>query len=370
MFQSKKKKCDIIIPVWNQMKLTKECVESINRHTIFSYRIIFIDNASNKPAKQYLESLSKRDNSKFVILKNEKNVGFIKAVNRGMRFSDAGYVCIMNNDTVATPHWLSEMCDILERCPDIGIVNPSSNTFGQFPGDLGIDNFADSLKSFKGKFQELYTCRAFSMVIIRDVIKKIGFLDEGYEIGYFDDNDYSKRAQKAGYKTVRAKASYVYHKESRSFSKLKEKNDIFRANEKKFESKWGRRLRIGYIIPSINSEEEAFEISSNVNKIAQMQHEIWIFSARCNVEKCTFIDHDNIRFFYITKLFLTFIALIKILKRRKKKKVILILTNSKFTKDIFSILEVFTGAKIFPDDNILGIENEIYRLSQRNRTSE
>ncbi|NQT22262.1 MAG: glycosyltransferase family 2 protein [Candidatus Omnitrophica bacterium] len=363
MSQTIAQRCDIIIPVWNHLDETRECIESIKKHTIFPNRVVIVDNASAKPTKDYLDSLSGINDDKFVVLRNEVNEGFVKAINRGMRFSDAAYVCIMNNDTVATSGWLSEIIDIFRKNSKIGIVNPSSNTFGQFPGSLDIDSFARGLRPFKGSYQELYTCRAFSMVVKIEVIHRVGYLDETYEIGYFDDNDYSKRVQQAGYQTVRARASYVYHKESRSFSKLKEKSDIFKANEAKFESKWGRRLRVGYVLPAINTEEEAKRVSSNVNAIARMQHEIWIFSPKKAIEKCKFIDHDNIRFFYIARIVFNFLTFLKIWKRKKNKKIILILTNSKRTQVVFSFLKTLSGAQILLDKDISSVCGRLSQLS-------
>ena len=78
------------------------------------------------------------------------------------------------------------------------------------------------------------------MVLRKEIVSEIGYLSGIYGMGYFDDTDYCKQAQKIGARTVRAKASYVYHKGSVSFSKLKEKGRILRENEEKFIKKWGR----------------------------------------------------------------------------------------------------------------------------------
>jgi GT2 family glycosyltransferase len=153
------------------------------------------------------------------------------------------------------------MIEVLKNNDDVGIVNPSSNSSCQFPGKLDIHTYAHTLKEFSGQFQELYRARAFAMVVKREVVDKIGYLDDIYGMGYFDDTDYSKRAQASGYKVVRAKASYVFHKESRSFSKVKEKDAIFSENEKKFSSKWGRPVRVAYVITGAGERGDAERLS-------------------------------------------------------------------------------------------------------------
>src|SRR3989338_2365242 len=101
--------CDIIIPVWNQLEDTRECIESIKKYTFYTYKLILIDNASNQETSNYLQGLEKADSNNVKIIRNEKNEGFIKAVNKGISRSDSEYVCILNNDTIVTRGWLKEL---------------------------------------------------------------------------------------------------------------------------------------------------------------------------------------------------------------------------------------------------------------------
>ena len=52
-------KCDIIIPVWDQLEFTKECVDAILKNTHYPYRLILIDNGSEFETKNYLKNLEK-----------------------------------------------------------------------------------------------------------------------------------------------------------------------------------------------------------------------------------------------------------------------------------------------------------------------
>src|SRR3989338_713527 len=162
-------KCDIIMPVWNQLDATKECVDSIIRHIDYPCRLIVIDNGSHKETAAYLNGLKIQDNMDIFLIRNIENVGFVKAVNQGIKQSDSPYICVMNNDTIVTEGWLKEMVDIMETNPQIGLLNPSSNTSGQFPANgQTVDEYARSLKQCKSEIQELYTCRGFCMLIKRE----------------------------------------------------------------------------------------------------------------------------------------------------------------------------------------------------------
>ena len=240
--------CSIIIPVWNQLESTRACVDSVFRNTDSGYRLIIIDNASQDETRRYLEGLAALKDSPVTVIRNEENTGFVKAANQGMRISEGPYVCILNNDTLVTGHWLREMIGILSGSPDIGIVNPSSNNLGQRPAAGGsIDDYASRLYSEeRGRFAELGSAIGFCMLIKRTLIEKIGLFDEAYGPGTFEDTDFSRRAVREGFRCVRACGAYVYHKEGGSFGRSREYDSNFARNRALYESRWGRPKRVLY----------------------------------------------------------------------------------------------------------------------------
>lgn len=319
--------CDIIIPVWNQPEVTRECIGSIFKYTDYPYRLIVIDNGSDEETAGYLNSLKKEGEAAFTLIRNEKNLGFVKAVNQGIKESDAAYVCVMNNDTIATAGWLAELVKVIEADERIGLVNPSSNTLGQFPArGESIDTYASSLKRSSGQTQELYSCRGFCMLIKRKVIEKVGILDEIYDVGYYDEADYCERARLFGFKAVRAKAAYVYHRERASFDALGYGSDLFRKNEKIFLERWGRPLKVGYFLDRIDSPVRIDDIAVS---LARSGHQVLIFLRKGLGWPIT-IDHFDIRRHDIDGIFFSAVSIYKILKRRRKKKLDIILTDNKF----------------------------------------
>ncbi|RLE45795.1 MAG: glycosyl transferase family 1, partial [Candidatus Methanomethylicota archaeon] len=204
--------CDIIIPVWNQLELTKDCIEHIVRNTHYPYRLVIIDNGSQQETREYLEELSRSNNPPVTLIRNQTNLGFVKAVNQGLKASNADYVCLLNNDVLVSKGWLDEMIGVANRQAGIGIVNPDSSE--EADTDLA-DNLlgyrAQSRKPYQGDYIEIMGAMGFCMLIKREVIDRIGILDEIFGIGGYDDMDYSRRAWQAGYKCVKARGAYVIH---------------------------------------------------------------------------------------------------------------------------------------------------------------
>jgi len=332
-------RCDIIIPVWNLWDVTRECVDSLERHTGYPYRLIVIDNCSDSPTREYLEGL-KGHIKGMILIRNSENLGFVKAINQGIAVADSEYLCILNNDTVLTRGWLEEMVAVMEHNPSIGLLNPSSNTSGQFPGDMGIDEYAESLKRYTGQIQELYTARGFCMLIQREVIQALGMLDEIYHMGYFDDTDYCKRAQVAGFRTARAKAAYVYHRENRSFVLRQDNRDLFKKNEKIFFSRWGRPLRVGYFMPDTGTPKQRNRIDELAIEVARSGHQIILFLER-GKEWPVHLDHFDIRRSDVDLFFYIFVCLYKIVKMKKKKPLHILVTDDPFFGNLLRWFRVF-----------------------------
>ena len=60
-------RCDIVIAVWNNLELTKSCIDSIIKNTDVDYRLIIIDNASNDETKKYLEQLKDKEGARVLL---------------------------------------------------------------------------------------------------------------------------------------------------------------------------------------------------------------------------------------------------------------------------------------------------------------
>lgn len=333
-------KCDIIIAVWNELEITRNCINSLIRHTAFPYRLIIIDNASHSEVRDYLESL-KSGISDFLVIRNEENLGFVKAMNQGLKQSSAEFICLMNNDTVVTEGWLNEMIDIAERNIEIGIVNPSSNTLAQvLPKDETIDSYAKNLKRFKGQWGELGQCSGFCMLLKREVIDKVGIFDEAYETGYFEEADYCRRAQKLGYRFARAKAAYVYHLDGASFDKRQDKEELFKKNREIFEGRWGRSLRIACILSKPPKDRiDKDESEEIIMASARDNHRVYVYIRKNLYSRFDIAEHSNILIFKFNNIFFAVICFLKIIIKNPVKRFDLILSDGII---LFYVLKFFS----------------------------
>jgi hypothetical protein len=86
----------------------------------------------------------------------------------------------------------------------------------------------------------------FCLGMRREVWERLGPLDERYEIGLLEDDDYSERARRAGYRVLCADDVFVHHYSEASFGKLVPTGkyaEILQDNKRRYAEKWGAPWR-------------------------------------------------------------------------------------------------------------------------------
>jgi len=246
----------IVIVTFNGLEHTKRCVESILSYTPSPpYELIFVDNGSADGTVDYLETLLQA-----TIIRNAENRGFPAAANQGIRAARGEYILLLNNDVIVTPGWLERLVAHAERDDRVGAVGPMSDGTGEiqrddfFSGKIGgreeLLRHAAGIATFnRGQGFEFHRIAGFCMLLKREAIETVGGLDEGFGIGFYEDDDLCLRMRQAGYRIMVAADIFVHHEIGVSF-------DLFRAtsgwpadlqlqiNRTKFLDKWFRRPRL------------------------------------------------------------------------------------------------------------------------------
>lgn len=243
-----KARCDIILPTCGQTGIIRDCIESLIKHTKYPFRLIAIDDGASPEASGLLEDFSKSGRLDMILIKPPENLGWVRAINRGLEESkDSKFVCFQNDDTVFTEGWLEELVDIFEKDPKIGIANPE----WEMPDGADIDKIAAGLKKYKGETIDTDYCRGHCFFIRREVVDILGGFDPVYIPVYYDDRDYSLKAIEAGYRCVKAKASFVAHIRNVTMTRTMDRSKITLLMERNgsiFYRRWGYPLRLVFII--------------------------------------------------------------------------------------------------------------------------
>ena len=111
----------IAIVNYNASSVLHECVHSVEEFTRgLEYEIIIVDNASSDNSVDYIRKAFPLH----LLIENEANLGFSKAVNQAFKASSGDYFFLLNPDAKLTSNIFPGMIEFFKSHPKAGIVSP------------------------------------------------------------------------------------------------------------------------------------------------------------------------------------------------------------------------------------------------------
>jgi GT2 family glycosyltransferase/glycosyltransferase involved in cell wall biosynthesis len=239
----------VIVLTYNNLDLTKDCLDSLVRWSDYpNLELIIVDNASSDGSPDYLRQFESQHPQVKVLL-NSENLGFAAGNNVGLKAATGDYLVMLNNDTIVTPGWALTLLRYLQADEQIGLIGPVTNNIGnEAKININYDTPTEMLPQamsyttrHMGQTIPLRTAAFFCVMLSRKVFEQAGLLDEDFGRGFFEDDDYCRRAEQLGLRIVCAEDVFIHHHLSASFDKLKskERQKLFEQNKVVYEEKWG-----------------------------------------------------------------------------------------------------------------------------------
>ena len=247
----------VIILTHNALDYTKQCLESVLKHTDPCHEILFVDNASTDGTIEWLQKTAEGTHRCRVIY-NQENLGYAAGNNIGLAHAKGDYLVLLNSDVVVTKGWLEKLIACAEDHPQAGVVGPVTNSISgvQKLTKVGynqktlkdLDLFAQMHgEALEGQDEPSLWIVGFCMLIKREVMTRIGGLDERYGLGNFDCTDYCLRNFLAGYQAMIAADCFVHHYGGRSFAAAKvDYRQSLETNWEIFKDKWNIPMDLAY----------------------------------------------------------------------------------------------------------------------------
>jgi GT2 family glycosyltransferase len=248
----------IVIPCYNQIAYTYQCLHSILTHTDFEktpYEVIIADDVSTdatKELKLYTENL--------VIARNTENMGFLKNCNQAAAIAKGQYILFLNNDTTVSDGWLSSLVDTIEGDETIGMVGSKlvypDGRLQEAGGIIWSDGsgwnygrLEDPADPEYNYVKDVDFISGAAIMIRMSLWKEIGGFDERFAPAYYEDTDLAFEVRKHGKRVVFQPKSVVTH-----FEGISNGTDVNGTglkhyqlvNQEKFKEKWAEELKAQY----------------------------------------------------------------------------------------------------------------------------
>lgn len=207
----------IIIPNYNGKEYLEKCLKSVFGKTTVPVEVIVVDNHSKDRIFESMQVLYPQ--AEFIRL--DKNYGFSRAVNEGIKRAKTQYVLLLNNDTEIESGFVEELLQRIRSDEKIFSVEAKMlqlhnrkkiDSAGTFYNALGWARARGKDKSANHytKSCETFAACAGAAIYRKSLVEKLGYFDEDY-FAYLEDVDIGYRARIAGYRNYYEPQAVVYH---------------------------------------------------------------------------------------------------------------------------------------------------------------
>lgn len=211
-------KASVVIPNYNGEKYIDECMNALRKQREQSFEVILVDNASEDNSIAAFEAYNDL-NIRTITL--DENYGFSRAVNEGIKASEAEYVILLNNDTHVGKNFVGALVDAMDEDDNIfsaqaHMLQYSDRTITDSAGDYfcalgwGFSRGKDEKASKFTERRDVFSSCAGAAIYRKSVFETIGYFDEVF-FAYLEDMDIGYRAKLHGYRNVFVPEAKVLH---------------------------------------------------------------------------------------------------------------------------------------------------------------
>ena len=253
-----KPQVSIVIPVFNQLLMTLECLAAMLRHPQRTpYEVIVVDDCSSDLTASMLPTMAG-----IRYLRNAENQGYLLSCNRALTHARGEFVHFLNNDTQVQAGWLDALINRMVLSPRAAVVGsmllfpdgtlqeagamlvrPSDPAWGRLVGQL-IGMKQSPLHPDYRHAREVEYCSGASLLVRRSLLLSLGGLDVRFAPAYFEDADLAYAARAAGWQVyIEPRSKVVHHLSATTQARPGRALELVQRNSERFVEKWQNEWR-------------------------------------------------------------------------------------------------------------------------------
>jgi glycosyltransferase involved in cell wall biosynthesis len=217
----------VIIPAHNRAQLVQKAIESVLMQSYKNLEIIVVDDASDDATPQVLANFSASD-PRVKVLTNEKNLGLVRNLNKGISVSRGKYIARLDDDDLwIDPGKIENQVQFLEDNKDYVLIGSGVIKVDEQGKEVSRILFPEKDKEIR-EIMFLKSPFVHSGVVFRkDVFEKLGGYNENLKV--CEDYDLWMRMGKTG-KFYNIPEYFVRYRESQGNLSYTQLRKIFKQN--------------------------------------------------------------------------------------------------------------------------------------------
>jgi len=214
----------IIIVNYKTKTATSDCVDScLGEGSKADIEIIVVDNGSGDGSYEYFKKKYQKHKN-IILIENDQNLGFTKAVNQGLKISKGKYKYLLNSDTAITNGTFDKLIMFADSDGKIGVIGtklvlPDGSiqkscfnfpTIGNAIREYWFGEREKYSSFYKKNTSEVDSVVGASFFITPKAYEQVGIFDERYFM-FYEDHDYCRRVKDLGMKVIYFPEVTVFH---------------------------------------------------------------------------------------------------------------------------------------------------------------
>jgi GT2 family glycosyltransferase len=215
----------VVVLNWNNAPDTLRCLDALAASDYEGFEVVVVDNASTDGSVAILRERQPN----LALLENGENLGYAGGNNVGIQYAldrGAGYVLLLNDDSVVAPDALSALMAAAEDHPDVGFLGPKVLSLEEPSRLLSAGGILDREcrsshrgggEPDEGQFDELAEVDWLSgcaLLVSREAVRRVGMLDPAF-FAYHEDVEWCYRGRQAGLHVLFVPGARVWHPDTR-----------------------------------------------------------------------------------------------------------------------------------------------------------
>jgi GT2 family glycosyltransferase/SAM-dependent methyltransferase len=208
----------IVIPVYNNVRLTLECLTSVLERTEnVRYEVVVANDASTDGTKEILALVRH-----LAYFENQQNLGFLRTCNAAASRTRGEYIVFLNNDVQVTRGWLRSLFETFATYEGVGAVGPKvlypdgrlqeASAVINTDGSVQLIGLADDPARPRYNYaREVDYCSAVCLMVRREHFLEVGRFDERLAPAYYEDVDLCLRLRERGLRIFYNPAAVIVH---------------------------------------------------------------------------------------------------------------------------------------------------------------